>query len=81
MSCLKPHRIDSRSCHEFGSRVDAKMHFIKCLRGDRVVLGVMEAAVDALPDSGDRLAKGGLGSAIMVGLHAILLPTFFLPHS
>ena len=70
--------LDSRSCHEFGSRVDAKMHFIKCLRGDRVVLGVMEAAVDALPDSGDRLAKGGLGSAIMVGL---LLPTFFFPHS
>ena len=57
-----------RSCHEFGSRVDAKMHFIRCLRGDRVVLAVMEAAVDALPDGGDRLSKGGLGSAILVGL-------------
>ena len=53
-----------RSCHEFGSRVDAKMHFIKCLRGDRVILGVMDAAIDQLPDGGDRLNKGGLGSAI-----------------
>ena len=44
------------------------MHFIRCLRGDRVVLAVMEAAVDALPDGGDRLSKGGLGSAILVGL-------------
>ena len=61
-----------RSCHEFGSRVDAKMHFIKCLRGDRVVLSVMEAAVDALPDGGDRLAKGGLGSAILVGFQSWL---------
>ena len=47
------------------------MHFIKCLRGDRVVLGVLEAAVDALPDGGDRLAKGGLGSAIKVGLYVL----------
>jgi hypothetical protein len=48
-----------RSCHDFGSRVDAQLHFIESLgSSERAVLAVIDAEVAKLAEGGDKLNKG-----------------------
>ncbi len=47
-----------RSCQEFGSRVDARLHFIKHLQEDRTILGVIDGEIERLPENGDKMYKG-----------------------